>query len=126
MGQQYVDKAAVVAEIKKLIDEIYSGRPFDSLSSEQQTALGYIKSIMSSINTIEVKNVDVNKISESLAEADETLDYTHTSNLVHNKPIIIARLRSAIKELNNAKLFQLTHDVKYRMERLGLQTQKGK
>lgn len=121
MGQQYVDKAAVVAEIKKLIDEIYSGRPFDSLSSEQQTALGYIKSIMSSINTIEVKNVDVNKISESLAEADETLDYTHTSNLVHNKPIIIARLRSAIKELNNAKLFQLTHDIKYRMERLGLQ-----
>ncbi len=122
---QYIDKAAVVAEIKKLIDEIYAGRPFDSLSSEQQTALGYVKSMMSSINTIEVKEMDVSNISENLAEADEYLNYTHTSNLAHNKPMIVARLRRAIKELYNAGLFQLTHDEKYRLESLGLQAQKG-
>ena len=58
---QLIDKSALVAEIEKLIDEIYAGRPFDSLSSEQQTALWYIKSIMSSINFIEVKEVDLEK-----------------------------------------------------------------
>ena len=35
----YIDRNAVVAEIERLIYEIYNGRPFDSLSSEQQTAL---------------------------------------------------------------------------------------
>lgn len=122
---QYIDKAAVVAEIKKLIDEIYAGRPFDSLSSEQQTALEYVKNMMSSIDTLEVKEMNVSNISENLAEADEYLNYTHTSNLAHNKPMIVARLRRAIKELYNAGLFQLTHDKKYRLESLGLQAQKG-
>ena len=56
-----IDKDALVAEIERLIDEIYACRPFDSLSSEQQTALWYIKSIMSSVNTLEVKEVDINK-----------------------------------------------------------------
>ena len=56
--EQYIPKAALVAEIEKLIDEIYAGRPFDSLSSEQQTTLWYVKSIMSSINNLEVKEVD--------------------------------------------------------------------
>ena len=56
-----IDKDALVAEIERLIDEIYACRPFDSLSSEQQTALWYIKSIMSSINFIEVKEVDLEK-----------------------------------------------------------------
>lgn len=117
---QYIDKAAVVAEIKKLMDEIYAGRPFDSLSSEQQTALEYVKNMMSSIDTLEVKEMDVSNISENLAEADEYLNYTHTSNLAHNKPMIATRLRRAIKELYNAGLFQLTHDKKYRLESLGL------
>jgi hypothetical protein len=62
---QYISKFALVAEIEKLIDEIYAGRPFDSLSSEQQTALWYVKSIMSSINTLEVKEVDLKKELES-------------------------------------------------------------
>ena len=56
--EQYIKKSALVSEIEKLIDEIYAGRPFDSLSSEQQTALWYVKSIMSSINNLEVKEVD--------------------------------------------------------------------
>ena len=56
-----IDKAVVVAEIEKLIDEIYAGLPFDSLSSEEQTALWYVKSIMSSINNLEVKEVDLEK-----------------------------------------------------------------
>ena len=58
---QYIDKDALVAEIEKLIDEIYAGRPFDSLSREQQVALWYVKSIMSSINTLEVKEVDLDE-----------------------------------------------------------------
>ena len=57
-----IGKDAVVAEIEKLIDEIYAGRPFDSLSSEQQTALWYVKSIMSSINALEVKEVDLDAL----------------------------------------------------------------
>lgn len=59
---QYIDKDALVAEIKKLIDEIYAGRPFDSLSREQQVALWYVKSIMLSINTLEEKEVDLEKV----------------------------------------------------------------
>ena len=59
--EQYIKKSTLIAEIEKLIDEIYAGRPFDSLSNEQQTALWYIKSIMSSINFIEVKEVDLEK-----------------------------------------------------------------
>ena len=58
---QYIDKSALVTEIEKLIDEIYAGRPFDSLSSEQQTALWYVKSIMSSVNNLEVREVDEQK-----------------------------------------------------------------
>lgn len=57
--EQYIKKSALVAEIERLIDEIYVGRPFDALSSGQQTALWYIKSIMSSINTLEVKEMDL-------------------------------------------------------------------
>ena len=56
-----IDKDTLVAEIEKLINEIYAGRPFDSLSSEQQTSLWYVKSIMSSIDTLEVKEVDLDK-----------------------------------------------------------------
>lgn len=57
----YIDKDALVAEIEKLIDEIYAGRPFDALSRGQQTALWYIKSIMSSIKSLEVKEIDLEK-----------------------------------------------------------------
>ena len=56
--EQYINKSVVVTEIEKLINEIYAGRSFDSLSSEQQTALWYIKSIMSFINHLEVKEVN--------------------------------------------------------------------
>ena len=51
---EYIPKSSLVAEIEKLINEIYAGRPFDSLSREQQVALWYVKSIMSSIDTLEV------------------------------------------------------------------------
>ena len=53
--KEYISKAALVAEIESLIDGIYAGRPFDSLSSEQQTALWYVKSIMSSIDRMSRK-----------------------------------------------------------------------
>ena len=70
-----IDKDALVAKIEKLINEIYAGRPFDSLSSRQQTALWYIKSIMSSVNTLEVKEVDLEDVKkEELAQ--KYIDYT--------------------------------------------------
>ena len=74
-----IDKDALVAEIEKLINRIYAGRPFDSLSSEQQTALWYVKSIMSSINTLEVKEVDLEKELNTYLEVvkatDEDIDF---------------------------------------------------
>jgi hypothetical protein len=56
--KEYILKSALVAEVEKLISEIYEGQSFDSLSREKQVALWYVKSIMSSINTLEVKEVD--------------------------------------------------------------------
>jgi hypothetical protein len=53
--KQYIPKSDVVKEIEKLINEIYAGRPFDALSSEQQTALWYLRSLMSSIIALKVK-----------------------------------------------------------------------
>ena len=58
---ELIEKTTVMVEIEKIIDKIYAGLPFDSLSSEQQTALWYVKSIMSSINNLEVKEVDLEK-----------------------------------------------------------------
>jgi hypothetical protein len=62
----------------------------------------------------------VTSISENLAEAYEYLSYTHTSNLSHNKPMVAARIKRAIKSLLKVGLFKLTHDEKVRMEDLGL------
>ena len=77
--EQYIKKSALVEEVKKLIDEIYAGRPFDALSSEQQTALWYVKSIMSSINSLEVKEVDleeeIKKYSMELAMKENNGDW---------------------------------------------------
>ena len=72
--EQYIPKSVVLAEIKKLIDEIYAGRPFDALSSGQQTALWYIKSIMSSIDTLEVKEVDFIKEFYAFSEKHKLMD----------------------------------------------------
>lgn len=57
----YIEKSAIVAEIEKLIYEIYAGRTFDSLSSEQQTALQYLNRIMSFIDDLEVKQLNLEK-----------------------------------------------------------------
>lgn len=62
----------------------------------------------------------VTSISENLAEAYEYLSYTQTSNLAHNKPMVAARIKRAIKSLFKAGLFKLTNDEKARMENLGL------
>ena len=56
---QYIDKAAAEAAIKRIIDELYAVRPFDSLSSEQQKALWYVKRAMSAIRNIEAKDVNL-------------------------------------------------------------------
>lgn len=80
-----IDKSVLVAEIEKLIDEIYAGRPFDSLSSEQQTALWYVKSIMSSINTLEVKEVDLEKEYKDFVEKDPV--YNKLVNSIVGKAI---------------------------------------
>jgi len=83
------------------------------------------KQLLEHLDTLEAKEVDVSSISENMAEAYEYLDFTHTSNLAHNKPMVAARLRKAIKELHSVGLFKLTHDEKYRMENLGLKEKKG-
>ena len=116
-----IDKAAVVTEIERRI-QFFTEESGNS-NSDIVIALFGLKSFL---DTLEVKEVDFSSVSENLAEAEEYLGYTHTSNLAHNKPMVSARLKRAIKELYNAGLFQLTHDEKYRIERLGLKAQKGK
>ena len=107
--EQYIDKDALVAEIEK--------RKSQNILNEG--------AFEEDINTLEVKEVDVSNISENLAEAHEYLDYTSTGNLAHNKPMVSARLKKAIRGLFDVGLFKLTHDEKYRMEKLGLKAQKG-
>jgi len=119
--EQYISKAALVAEIEKLESRFQNG-------DDKDYADGYhysLKLVKRILNTIEVKEVDVSNISENLAEAHEYLDYTSTGNLAHNKPMVIARLKKAIRGLFDARLFELTHDTKYRMENLGLKAQNG-
>lgn len=129
--EQYINKAALVAEIERrkyqFVSQAESFRKIGKEDKESYFAAlaSNMNSLSCFIDTLEVKEVDISSISENLAEAYEYLGYTHTSNLAHNKPMIVASLRRAIKKLYNAGLFQLTHDVKYRMESLGLKTQKG-
>lgn len=61
---QYIEKDALVAEIEKLIQEIYAGQPFDSLSRERQVALWHVKSILTSVNNLEVKDEQPNLTEE--------------------------------------------------------------
>lgn len=68
---QYIDKSVLVTEIERLISEIYGGQSFDSLSREKQVALWYIKSIMSSIYTLEVKEVDLEKDVDKILEEND-------------------------------------------------------
>ena len=130
---QYINKDAVVTEIERLIS---NGQVKLQESEERKDYESYICwaehiatciNILSFINNLEVKDIDidVSKISENLAEAYEYLGYTQTSNLAHNKPMVSARLKWAIQSLFDAGMFELTHDKKYRMESLGLKTQKG-
>ena len=86
----YIDKDLIVAEIERLIDEIYAGRPFDSLSSEQQTALWYVKSIMSSVNTLEVKEADIWHLQEK-----EDIYYGYISK-TKSEPILQQRVDGEI------------------------------
>ena len=124
-----IDKSALVAEIEKRKNMFYNmSKGCENASpakagfyAQAQTLEG----ILSFINTLEVKEVDVSNISENLAEAHEYLGYTSTGNLAHNKPMVSARLKKAIRSLFDAGLFELTHDKKYRMENLGLKAQKG-
>ena len=121
--EQYIPKSALVAEIERRIKNLYpkvgQGMIITKILKD------HYEDLVSFIDTLEVIEVDISSVSENLAEADEYLDYTSTGNLAHNKPMVNARLRRAIKELYNAKLFKLTHDEKYRIERLGLKAQKG-
>ena len=116
---QLIDKSALVAEIERL-------RKNQRLDDRHgQGVLDGLHAIEKFINTLEVKEVDISNISENLAEAYEYLDYTSTGNLAHNKPMVSARLKKAIRGLFDARLFELTHDKQYRMESLGLKAQKG-
>ena len=116
---ELIDKAAVVAEIEKLRGKISDS---SSYCNGWQHALRMLEL---SLDTLEVREANVSDISENLAEAYEYLDFTSTGNLAHNKPMVSARLKKAIRSLFDAGLFKLTHDKKYRMENLGLKAQKG-
>ena len=115
-----IDKDALIAEIEKRQAILNIDSPF---GTGGMIELEYLKTTI--LETLEVKEVDVSNISENLAEAYEYLDFTSTGNLAHNKPMVKARLKKAIRGLFDARLFELTHDEKYRMENLGLKAQKG-
>lgn len=119
-----IDKDKVSAEINSMLKSVEHTSHCDetSFNSGRWKALTSIKNF---IDTLEVKEVDVSNISENLAEAHEYLGYTSTGNLAHNKPMVSARLKKAIRGLFDAGLFELNHDKKYRMESLGLKVQKG-
>ena len=105
-----INKDALVAEIEKLINEIYAGRSFDSLNSEQQTSLWYVKSIMSSINNLEVKEVDLEKIIDDYFKDwkfDDELDIM-------------------IKPNNYSASFTDLKEIAKHFFELGLKAQKGK
>lgn len=115
-----IDKSVLMAEIEKLEERF--------TNQDNEFSDGYhfaLKLVLSFLDALEVKEVNVSLISENLAVAHEYLDYTSTGNLAHNKPMVNARLKWAIKGLFDAGLFELTHDKKYRMKSLGLKAQKG-
>ena len=115
-----IDKDALVAEIEKLINEIYNGQPFDSLSRERQVALWYVKSIMSSVNSLEVKEVDLE---------DEIEKY------VYSLPHSVTGTSSYVSDIKSpiARDFGVRHDWSYKYVEqiakhffeLGLKAQKG-
>lgn len=121
--EKYISKDALVAEIENLLDKGKYYDDYDCAFRDGNNSALY--ALKGKIDTIEVKEVDFCTISESVMEAYEYLDFTHTSNLAHNKPMVAARLKKAIQELYNAGLLKLIHDEKYRMENLGLKAQKG-
>ena len=127
--EPYIKKSDIIAEIKRRIDRNNENAASYPSSSEHdylcRVKEKVYKDLLSFLDTLEVKEVDVSNISENLAEAYEYLDYTSTGNLAHNKPMVSARLKRAIRGLFDARLFELTHDKKYRMERLGLKAQEG-
>ena len=127
-----IDKDKLIEEIEKLISngqvklqEAQECNDDESYVAWSEHIATCIK-ILSFLDTLEVKEVNVSNISENLAVAHEYLGYISTGNLAHNKPLINARLKWAIRGLFDAGLFELTHDKKYRMESLGLKAeQKG-
>lgn len=128
-----IDKDALVAEIERRISLFKKEKKTEKWSAEASQVsvvslgarIAMLEEILSFLDTLEVKEVDISSVSENLAEAYEYLDYTSIGNLAHNKPMVSARLKKAIQSLFNARLFELTHDTKYRMENLGLKAQKG-
>lgn len=117
-----IDKDALVAEIENLLDKGKYLEEYDCAYRDGNN--GALYALKNKLDTLEVKEVDISSVSENLAEAYQYLGYTHTGNLAHNKPMVSARLKRAIQGLFDGGLFKLTHDEKYRMERIGLKAQK--
>ena len=120
-----IDKDALVAEIERRIKINKECMLGLKNLDYYQGKVDALNDTLSTLDTLEVKEVDISNISENLAEACEYLGYTSTGNLAHNKPMVSARLKKAIRSLFDAGLFELTHDKQYRMENLGLKAQKG-
>lgn len=67
---QYIDKSEIVAEIKRMRDKAFPQSDWNS---------GYVKaceSIISFLDTIEVKEVDLNKENKNLKMLLDVIDYS--------------------------------------------------
>lgn len=58
---QYIDKSAVVAEIKKEIKGIYAGREYVGIPSWEEREIEGLEKAIEILNTLEVKEVDLEK-----------------------------------------------------------------
>lgn len=123
-----IDKDIVKIEIEKIINEIYAGQPFDSLSREQQVALWYVKSIMTSVDTLEVKEeiLDSNDIKEAFKSGYDMAVIQTTKKMNSNTKKVdldleITLWANAIPEI---RLDDVERLAKHFFE-LGIKAQKG-
>ena len=71
---QYIDKAALVAEIKELIraNELYLSKPeTDEIKFQKTGAYSVLNDLLHSIDTIEVKEVDLEKEATEFVQTKE-------------------------------------------------------
>ena len=99
--------------------EDWQKEQLEEAKSELYNHLHQVKGILEEYPEL-IKETSIGKMSDELSEAQCTLGYTTSGNLAHNKPIINGCIKRAAKILNDLGMLHITHDVKVRMENLGL------